>query len=24
VLDTDDAKALYDWTEMGTPVVIQP
>jgi LysM repeat protein len=24
VLDTDDAKALYDWAEMGTPVVIQP
>jgi LysM repeat protein len=24
VLDTEDAKALYDWAEMGTPVVIQP
>jgi LysM repeat protein len=24
VLGTQDAKALYDWAEMGTPVVIQP
>jgi LysM repeat protein len=24
VLDTEDAKTLYDWAEMGTPVVIQP
>nr|MBC7245294.1 LysM peptidoglycan-binding domain-containing protein [Chloroflexota bacterium] len=24
VLDTDDAKALYDWAEIGTPVTIRP
>ncbi len=24
VLDTEDAKALYDWAQTGTPVVIQP
>ncbi len=24
VLDTPDAKALYDWAEMGTPVIVQP
>jgi LysM repeat protein len=24
VLDTYDAKTLYDWAEMGTPVIVQP